>query len=742
MLIRILLLFSILCVSIITKRVHYTSQILPKDIFISSELTALPEKLCYVWVSTLSCNNRHRYGLDLQISRKISQVAILLLGGDIATNPGPNSTRPHIHTNGNNQSILRCYYQNVRSIRSGNKLREFQDTVYANQYDIVAISESWLTSDISDSELLPWNYDIFRCDRKSLTISRGGGVLLASRSNLRCSPVVFTKNNNIELSAIEINTRSSGKILVAVVYRPPCAHTNWIYDIVESLNECTYSKVILLGDFNLPTITWLDGSGFCDSSDSASFTFCQCLSDNNLFQLIDSPTRLNNCVDLLLTNICEHVINISVSECESIGVPSYHKALTFDLNFTARTPNDNRQESFNLKKANFEGLRTALRNDPLENYLDTDNDVEHNWTSWKTQLFSKLNAFIPKRKPRKFITPPWIDGEVTHAIRRKNSLWKRGKEKNNSATWERFREKRKKNISDSCISHPDRFWSYFNRLTRRSNIPETVDLNGRSHSDARSNANAFNTYFTTVFNSDTSIPSNLPSSLYTHDIVSTLEFSHEEVLSSLQNFNSSKTPGPDNLHPRILKECANELAPVFKRGCKALVPNYRQISLLSIVSKFCERCVLRNLLSKLSHLLTSAQHGFVRGRSCITQLLSVLHDVGTALDAGDEVYVVYQDYSKAFDSVPHGRLLHKLSLFGIQGPLHAWFTDYLHSRSKRVAIEGTFSSWVPVTSGFPQGSILGPFLFLLYVNDLPDVLSNSTSIALFADDAKCSHVGS
>ena len=538
--------------------------------------------------------------------------------------------------------------------------------------------------------------------------------------------------------------------------------------------------MILLGDFNLPTITWLDGSGFCDSSDSASFTFCQCLPDNNLFQLIDSPTRLNNCLDLLLTNICEHIINISVSECESIGVPSDHKAITFDLNFTARTPNDNRQETFNLKKADFEGLRTALRNDPLENYLDTDNDVEHNWTSWKTQLFSKLNAFIPKRKPRKFITPPWIDGEVTHAIRQKKSLWKRGKDKNNPATWERFREKRKKikylirskriaflkNISDSCFSHPNRFWSYFNRLTRRSNIPETIELNGRSHSDARSKANTFNTYFTTVFNADTSTPSNLPSSPYTNDIVSTLEFSHEEVLSSLQNLNSSKTPGPDNLHPRILKECANELAPslcsifnkslrtgklpsdwkqanitpVFKKGSKVLVPNYRQISLLSIVSKLCERCVLRNLLSKLSHLLTSAQHGFVRGRSCVTQLLSVLHDLGTSLDAGDEVDVVYLDFSKAFDLVPHGRLLHKLSLFGIQGPLHAWFTDYLHSRSQTVAIEGTFSSWVPVTTGVPQGSILGPFLFLLYVNDLPDVLSNSTSIALFADDAKCSRV--
>ncbi len=145
-------------------------------------------------------------------------------------------------------------------------------------------------------------------------------------------------------------------------------------------------------------------------------------------------------------------------------------------------------------------------------------------------------------------------------------------------------------------------------------------------------------------------------------MISTLEFSIEEVLSALQSLNPSKTPGTDRLHPRIHKECANKLAnslclmfnkslrlgklpndwkqanitPVFKIGSKTLVPNYRQISLLSIVSKLCERCVLRKILPELIHLLSSVQHGFVRGRSCVTQLLRVLHDLGTSLDAGDE----------------------------------------------------------------------------------------------------------
>ena len=182
------------------------------------------------------------------------------------------------------------------------------------------------------------------------------------------------------------------------------------------------------------------------------------------------------------------------------------------------------------------------------------------------------------------------------------------------------------------------------------------------------------------------------------------------------------------------------ITPVFNKEIKTLVPNFRQISLLSIISKLCGRCVLKNLLPELIHVLTPLQHGFIPGRSCVTQLILVLHKLGSSLDAGDEVDVIYLDFSKAFDWVPHERLLHKLSLLGIQGSLHAWFTDYLSSRSQCVVIDGVFSPWVPVTSGFPQGSILGPLLFLLYINDLPNVPSPSTSIALFADDAKCYRV--
>ena len=300
--------------------------------------------------------------------------------------------------------------------------------------------------------------------------------------------------------------------------------------------------------------------------------FCQCLS-NNVFQLIEYPTRLNSCLNLWLCTIVERIINIQVSDSEDLGVPSDHKAITFDVNLSIRTSIKNQQEMFNFKKADFEGLRTALRNDPPENYLDNDSNIDDDWVSWKTFLFDKLGTFIPKRIPRKFVSPPWIDGEVTYAIRKKNSLHKRTKQKGSMIIWERFREKRRevkylirskrmaylKSISNSCSSDPNRFWSYFNRSTRHSNIPESVELNGSTYSDTITKADAFNTYFTSVFNNDTSIPSDLPTNPFTSDMISTLE-STEEVLSALQSVNPSKTPGPDRLHPKILKECGNELA--------------------------------------------------------------------------------------------------------------------------------------------------------------------------------------
>ena len=163
--------------------------------------------------------------------------------------------------------------------------------------------------------------------------------------------------------------------------------------------------------------------------------------------------------------------------------------------------------------------------------------------------------------------------------------------------------------------------------------------------------------------------------------------------------------------------------------------NYRPISLLPVISKVLERCVLAGLRDHISHLISREQPGFLAGRSCVTQLTSVLHYIGGQLDAGKQIDIIYLDMSKAFDKVDHTKLLGRLHQYGITGKLHDWFRSYLQGRKQQVTVLGATSREFPVTSGVPQGSLLGPILFLLFVDDLPNTVKTSR-VACYADDTK------
>ena len=163
----------------------------------------------------------------------------------------------------------------------------------------------------------------------------------------------------------------------------------------------------------------------------------------------------------------------------------------------------------------------------------------------------------------------------------------------------------------------------------------------------------------------------------------------------------------------------------------------RPISLSPISSKGLERYIFSHCYEFIQHKLSFYQHGFVKGRNCITQLVWFYHKILEALDNGHEVDAIYLDFSKAFDRISHCLLLDKLKRHGLGGVLHDWFGDYITLRSQKV---GVCSDLWNVTSGVPQGSILGPFLFVLFINDLPECIHKLTDIALFADDSKVSQI--
>ena len=241
------------------------------------------------------------------------------------------------------------------------------------------------------------------------------------------------------------------------------------------------------------------------------------------------------------------------------------------------------------------------------------------------------------------------------------------------------------------------------------------------------------------------------------------KFSREDVLLILKKLNPNKAPGPDGIHGKVLKNCAQSLAyplsvlfnlsfstgcippdwklalvvPVHKKGNKSSVENYRPISLTSLVMKVFERCIKTALYAACSDLLDNRQHGFVNERSCTTQMIPFTDNLALALNNRSRIDVIYFDFAKAFDSVSHDLILNKLkNIFNVDGLMLKFIKSYLEGRQQQVVVGGQTSSSLPVRSGVPQGSILGPLLFVIFINDMFSCVSEGTNIALYADDTK------
>ena len=236
------------------------------------------------------------------------------------------------------------------------------------------------------------------------------------------------------------------------------------------------------------------------------------------------------------------------------------------------------------------------------------------------------------------------------------------------------------------------------------------------------------------------------------------------IKKKIKALDTNKSFGPDEIHPKILVELCDivsdpitlifnrsfedgilpkdwknaHITPIFKKGSRNFASNYRPISLTSIICKIMESIIKDTVLCHLTEnqLLTKSQFGFIPGRSATIQLLSYLDNSINSIVNGKVTDTIYFDFAKAFDTVPHRRLLKKLARYGIGGNVLKWINAFLHDRSQIVVVNGVKSSSSPVLSGIPQGSVLGPLLFLVYINDLPDVVRSL--MYLFADDTKLS----
>ena len=314
--------------------------------------------------------------------------------------------------------------------------------------------------------------------------------------------------------------------------------------------------------------------------------------------------------------------------------------------------------------------------------------------------------------------------------------------------------------NDGKTNSTKRFYSYLKSLRSGSSGIAPLKVNGHLVSHSEGKAAALNDQFVSVFSEDTGapIPDLGPSP---HADLPDIQISPDGVRKLLSNILPHKAAGPDEIHARVLKELHEPLAPIlgdlfqrsldsgevpedwrqanvapaFKKGDKNKASNYRPISLTSITCKLLEHIIASHTMKHLEerNALYYLQHGFRKMRSCETQLLSLIQDLTQARDNRTQTDLVVMDFAKAFDKVSHRHLAAKLTHYGIRGNTLRWITNFLKDRTQRVVVEGKSSGSTPVSSGVPQGTVLGPILFLIYIDDLPSRAQHST-IRLFADD--------
>ena len=319
---------------------------------------------------------------------------------------------------------------------------------------------------------------------------------------------------------------------------------------------------------------------------------------------------------------------------------------------------------------------------------------------------------------------------------------------------------------EDCVLKQGTMKSFFNHVKNTLKTPQqavSLNVDGEIEADDGKIAEAFSNQFESVFIDDNgALPALID--INCNNIPDDVCFSVGQISNVLHHLKSGSSPGMDGIPALFLKNLSVPLSvplqvifqqsfdqgvlpedwlkakirPIYKNnGCRTNAVSYRPISLTSICCKVMERILKGFLLNHLSKnsIITPAQHGFLAKKSTETQLLECVNDWTGSLNRRENVDVFYMDISKAFDVVSHPKLLYKLKKYKIRGKFHNWITAFVQNRSQCVVVNGTLSTEQKVRSGVPQGSVLGPLLFLLYINDLPNVVKDST-VKIFADDTK------
>ena len=666
---------------------------------------------------------------------------------------------------------------------------------YASYHDVgfIILTESHLQPKILDAEIAIKNYQLYRCDRANHR--KGGGVIVYVRRDFNKSCRTIRAESNTVVECLTLHIKSLD-LFIGAIYRPPkCEEVAKFTQMLNNINEdierlgTPAPNILILGDLNMPKANWttLEIYGGSDSIRRQAQSLFSFTETHALEQLVQGATRGQNTLDLCFSNNDELIDHIEIND----SILSDHRLLFLTTNIFSKqnNPSESNERKPPMRQLNFyhESINWEVINEKFLNidwdsvFQDLNPDTMHEILLTKIIKISKetiplrkggakRNRVIPRDRRLLMKKRTKVTKQLSRATARatKDRLGRRLTElEQGLAASHREECQRNEERAIATIKlNPKYFYSYARNRAKIKGEIGPLNTNGKLVCDPYEKSEILRCQYESVFSRpcpDDGDDDGLPQDPRLTESVQDIDFNPEDFIGSIADLPSSSAPGPDGIPTLLLKKCTQGLkrplyllwrasldsgrvpyelkkgliTPIFKGGERSTPKNYRPVVLTSQLSKVFEKIVVKNIVDHLErqNLYNETQHGFRRGRSCLSQLLEHYHMIVAALAEGSCVDVIYLDFAKAFDKVDHKVLLRKLRRIGIEGKLLKWIQSFLTGRKQAVVVDGAKSIDSEVISGVPQGSVLGPLLFLIHMYDIDAEVAHA-SLSSFADDTR------